>query len=107
MNGKKIEMIRCEQNPLITTADVLPSREGFVVKGVFNCGVAKFKNEYILLCRVAEAVETDEEDVVAFPVIEEKDQKSDFKIITIRKSEHLMTQGRSQKGMMQIVMLFI
>lgn len=89
MNGKKIEMIRCEQNPLITTADVLPSREGFVVKGVFNCGVAKFKNEYILLCRVAEAVETDEEDVVAFPVIEEKDQKSDFKIITIRKSEHL------------------
>ena len=72
MNGIKIEMIRCEQNPLITTADVVPSREDFVVKGVFNCGVAKFKNEYILLCRVAEAVDTDEEDVVAFLLLKKK-----------------------------------
>ncbi len=88
MNGKKLGMIRCERNPLITTDDVKPSCDGFSVKGVFNCGAAKYGDEYILLCRVAEAVDTDDGDVVEFPVITENDRKTDFQIISIRKSEH-------------------
>ncbi|ROR21220.1 putative GH43/DUF377 family glycosyl hydrolase [Mobilisporobacter senegalensis] len=79
---------RCENNPLLTPDMVKPSCEGFIVKGVFNCGVAKYKEEYILLCRVAEAVKSDSEDVVKFPVIVNEDGKSCFKTITLIKSEN-------------------
>lgn len=82
------KIFRCQENPLITIADVKPSREGFVVKGVFNCGVAKFADEYLLLCRVAEAVSTEGDDLVSFPVVAERDGQSEFQIISLRKSEH-------------------
>ena len=84
----KIEIIRCEANPLLTVNDVKPSREGFVVKGIFNCGAIKYKDEYILLCRVAEAVNTREGDIIEFPVIVENEGKSEFQSVRIRKSEH-------------------
>lgn len=88
MENKNLNISRCGKNPLLTASDVKPTREGFSVKGIFNCGVTKYQDEYILLCRVAEAVETDGDDCVRFPVIEEKDGEGDFKIVTIRKSEH-------------------
>ena len=44
----KIE--RCVNNPLLTPADVKPSRQDFKVDGVFNCGVTEYKGEVILLC---------------------------------------------------------
>jgi len=47
-------IIRYKNNPIITMKDIKPSREDFEVIGVFNPGVAKFKDEYILLLRVAE-----------------------------------------------------
>lgn len=47
-------MIRCESNPIITKADVAPSTPQMEVLGVFNCGVAKYHNQTILLLRVAE-----------------------------------------------------
>ena len=47
----KIE--RCVYNPLLTPADVKPSRQDFKIDGVFNCGVTEYKDEVILLCRVA------------------------------------------------------
>ncbi len=50
----KIE--RCVYNPLLTPADVKPSRQDFKIDGVFNCGVTEYKGEVILLCRVAESV---------------------------------------------------
>ena len=46
----KIE--RCVCNPLLTPADVKPSRQDFKIDGVFNCGVTEYKGEVILLCRV-------------------------------------------------------
>ena len=52
---------RCTQNPLLTSADVKPSNPRFQVDGVFNCGVARYGEEIILLCRVAESVKQDEE----------------------------------------------
>lgn len=82
------KVVRCKNNPLLTPDMVKPSCEDFVVKGIFNCGVAKYKEEYILLCRVAEAVNTDNEDIVKFPVIVNENGKSRFKIITLVKSEH-------------------
>ena len=92
MNNKtmlqEIGIKRCTHNPLLKTEDVKPSCENFVVKGIFNCGAAKYKDEYVLLCRVAEAVESKAEDEICFPIIEEKDHESYFKTITIKKSEH-------------------
>lgn len=88
MSEKRSGIIRFRENPMLSIADVTPSCEGFTVKGVFNCGVTKYKGEYILLCRVAEVAETDEEDCVMIPVVEEKNGNSIFKTIRIRKSQH-------------------
>jgi len=45
---------RCEKNPLIRPADVVPSTDGFQVVGAFNPGAVRFQDEIILLLRVAE-----------------------------------------------------
>ena len=45
---------RSEKNPIIRPEDIEPSDPSFKVAGVFNCGVARFKEEVILLMRVAE-----------------------------------------------------
>lgn len=88
MTKNGLDIKRCKENPLITVNDVQPSCEGFVVKGVFNCGVTKYNDEYLLLCRVAEAVETEDEDLVKFPIVAEKNGECVFETICLRKSEH-------------------
>lgn len=45
---------RCEKNPLIRPVDVIPSATGFRVVGAFNPGAAVYKDEIVLLLRVAE-----------------------------------------------------
>lgn len=45
---------RVPENPLITAADVKPSRPEYAVLGAFNPGVARYHDETILLLRVAE-----------------------------------------------------
>lgn len=87
MDKIDLGIIRCQENPLLVPEDVKPSCEGFTVKGIFNCGVTKYKDEYILLCRIAEAVDA-EEDCVKFPIVTEKNGVSAFEIISIKKSEH-------------------
>ncbi len=49
-----MEVFRSEKNPIITPEKIKPSRPDFKVIGVFNCGVARFKGEILLLMRVAE-----------------------------------------------------
>jgi len=46
---------RCQKNPIIRSADVRPSAEGYQVVGAFNPGATLFNNEVILLLRVAES----------------------------------------------------
>ena len=87
MNRKGHGIFRCQENPLLTPQDVKPSCEEFSVKGVFNCGVTKYKDEYILLCRVAEAVDA-KDGYVKVPIIGEKEGKSVFEIVNIIKSEY-------------------
>ena len=48
---------RFEENPIITPADVKPSREGYRVLGAFNPGAIRFGDEVLLLLRVAEGCE--------------------------------------------------
>jgi predicted GH43/DUF377 family glycosyl hydrolase len=88
MLKNKLGINRYQENPILSVRDVKPSQVGFVVKGIFNCGVAKYKGEYLLLCRVAEAIESTKEDEICFPIVKEKDNVSYFETIYIRKSEH-------------------
>jgi predicted GH43/DUF377 family glycosyl hydrolase len=91
---------RLSENPLITPDDVIPSREDFLVEGIFNCGVIKYKDEYILLCRVAESVKTQNNEIVSFPIIVDDNGDSKFNIVTMNKKDHpeySFTDSRSIK----------
>lgn len=47
-----LEVKRCGENPLLIPNNVKPSQENFTVEGVFNCGVARYRDEVILLVGV-------------------------------------------------------
>ena len=49
-----MKVYRSPKNPIIAPADVKPSRPGFEVVCVFNCGVIRFEEEVLLMLRVAE-----------------------------------------------------
>ncbi len=53
-------IVKAKENPLITPADVKPSTEGFRVLGAFNPGATRFRDEILLLLRVAETCEPKE-----------------------------------------------
>lgn len=55
---------RSPKNPIIEAKDLKPSNPDFEVIGVFNPGVARFKNEVILLLRVAERPISTHPDIV-------------------------------------------
>lgn len=83
-----INLTRCAQNPLIKPEDVKPSREDFKVDGVFNCGVTKYKDEVILLCRIAESVSEEIEGVVQIPIAVNKEGKDQIDVVKVVKSEN-------------------
>jgi len=62
---------RHPQNPLITPADVKPSRSDFEVIGAFNAGVTRYKDEVILLLRVAERPINPDATWTAYPSMSE------------------------------------
>ena len=49
-----MKVFRSPENPIIKPEDVKPSRDDFEVIGVFNAGVTRYKEEVLLLLRVAE-----------------------------------------------------
>ena len=59
-----MSVFRCPDNPIIVPRDVKPSRPSYEVIGVFNAGVARYKDEVILLLRVAERPISTHPDVV-------------------------------------------
>ncbi len=82
----KIE--RCSNNPLIAPEDIKPSRPDFKVDGVFNCGVAEYDGEVILLCRVAESVKGEDDDEVKIPIVMKEDGEDVLEVISYKKSEY-------------------
>lgn len=64
---------RLEENPIIVTDHVKPSRPDFKVVGVFNAGVAAIHDEIILLLRVAEMPVHVPGNHIAVPVLNEQD----------------------------------
>lgn len=85
---RRANIARCSENPLLQIEDVKPSSKNFTVKGIFNCGATKYKDEYILLCRVAEAVSCEDEETVSFPVVVQKGGINDFQTVSLVKTEH-------------------
>lgn len=83
-----IRVNRCEQNPLLIPQDVVPSHDNFKVEGVFNCGVAKYKDEIILLCRVAEAVCGENSEEIEIPIVKNVKGTEHVETFAIRKEEH-------------------
>lgn len=63
-----MEIHRYENNPVITPKDVKPHRKDFEVIGAFNAAVTKYKDEIILLLRVAERPISKSSDTVKSPV---------------------------------------
>jgi predicted GH43/DUF377 family glycosyl hydrolase len=49
-----VKALRSPNNPIIKPGNIKPSRDDFEVIGVFNAGVTRYKEEVILLLRVAE-----------------------------------------------------
>lgn len=69
---------RYEKNPIITPEDVKPLHKDHEVIGAFNAGVAKLRNETILLLRVAERPITSD-GIVKAPVINIENNKLELK----------------------------
>jgi len=84
---ENITMNRCKENPLITAGDVRPSRKDFIVEGIFNCGVCRYKGEILLLCRVSESAGSTD-STVKIPALTLKDGKYQIDVTNIKKSEH-------------------
>ncbi|MBN2013325.1 glycoside hydrolase family 130 protein [candidate division KSB1 bacterium] len=61
-------IVRSPRNPIISPADVKPSRDDFQVVCVFNAGVMRFQDEVILALRVAEKPINSNPDVELVPV---------------------------------------
>ncbi|MHB8278081.1 MAG: glycoside hydrolase family 130 protein [Candidatus Humimicrobiaceae bacterium] len=64
--------LRSDKNPIIKPEDVKPSGPDLKVICVFNCGVARFNGEIILLMRVAEAPECNSKDLIRVSFFDEK-----------------------------------
>lgn len=80
-------MKRHPNNPLITPDMIKPSAEGFRVRGAFNPGAIKFRDEYILLLRVAEDC-LPEKDYISVPTIKiEKDGSSSPSMLKVKKND--------------------
>jgi predicted GH43/DUF377 family glycosyl hydrolase len=62
---------RNSRNPIITINDVKPSMDGYEVIGVFNAAATKYKDNYLLLLRVAERPVQINEDVFLCPIFNE------------------------------------
>jgi len=61
-------VFRSPYNPIIQPRNIKPTRTDFEVIGVFNAGVARFRDEVILLLRVAERPISGHPDVVLVPI---------------------------------------
>ncbi len=62
--------VRALENPIIRPQHLRPSRDDFEIIGVFNAAVARYRDEVILLLRVAERPVAQRQDVVLSPIYE-------------------------------------
>jgi predicted GH43/DUF377 family glycosyl hydrolase len=90
-----------ENNPIIQPSDVTPSLEGYKVVGAFNPGAIRYKDEIILLLRVAERCEP-KEGYVRTPIYKFENDKSFPAIMSFEQGDPDVvlkdTRGVMHKG---------
>lgn len=78
--------MRYEKNPIITPKDVIPTRDDFEIICVFNAGAVRFKDEIILLLRVAERPIA-QDGYVSTTVLDLDKENSEYKILNFKKGD--------------------
>lgn len=89
-----MKIYRFEENPLITPLDVKPLNEGYEVIGAFNAGVAKYKDETILLLRVAERPISENPDIIKAPVVNRTTGQLEIKEFNIHDERYSFADPR-------------
>ena len=79
-------MKRCEQNPIITPEGIIPSADGYRVRGVFNPAAVRYRDEIILLVRVAEDCPAEDAEV-AVPKVDIIDGQGYPGMIKVRRDD--------------------
>lgn len=82
-----MKLNRFEENPLITPSDVKPTRDDFEVICVFNPGVARFKDEIILLMRVAERPKSGSTAVIPVPILSSQYEMGAIDVLELSKED--------------------
>ncbi len=70
-----IKATRYAHNPIITPADVKPSREDLKVECTINAGITRYNNEIIMLIRVAESAISENKNILKVPLMEKQSEK--------------------------------
>lgn len=80
-----MKVYRYEENPLVTPADISPHRKDFEVLGTFNAGIATYKEETIMLLRVAERPISLDKETIKSPVYNAKTKE--LEILEFQKED--------------------
>ncbi len=91
-------MKRCESNPIITPQNIIPSAEGYRVRGAFNPAAVRYGDEIILLIRVAEDCPAEGKEI-AVPKTEIIDGRGCPGILRVRRDDPDV-QLRDTRGIM-------
>ena len=89
-----MKVFRSPHNPIIEPKDVKPSRDDFEVIGVFNAAVTRFKDEIVLLLRVAERPTNKNPDITLTAVYDVTEKQLVTKRFSRRDSENDFSDPR-------------
>jgi len=78
---------RFSENPLISPADVIPSRQDWEVLGAYNCGAFTYENRIGLLVRVIERPVQSDPDLVSAPLLDFASGEPEMTVKTWRREE--------------------
>jgi len=78
---------RFPENPLISPADVPPSRPGFEVIGAFNAGVIEHEGEVLLLMRVAERPVSEDPAIAKIPMLGQRNGLFELEVREFRRDD--------------------
>lgn len=80
-----IKVKRYKKNPIITPDDIVPVNKGYQVVGAFNAAATMYKNETILILRIAERPISDDSNIVLAPYFDLVSSKT--KTIKLKKND--------------------
>ena len=82
-----VKVVRYPENPIVALEDVKPSLEGYEVISAFNAGVIEYRDEILLLMRVAERPTNHVADRVLIPIVDFEAGTAKHKILEFSSTE--------------------